>query len=62
MQAPATDHLSRQLGQVRAGRIGIQQLVLDLAEEKQVKITYQGDLSKWSERVYPILAKKALDK
>jgi hypothetical protein len=37
-------------------------LVLEAAERAQARIPYPGDLSKWSERVYPILLKKAQEK
>jgi hypothetical protein len=37
-------------------------LVLEAAERAQARIPYPGDLSKWAERVYPILLKKAQEK
>jgi hypothetical protein len=37
-------------------------LVLEVAERAQARIPYPGDLSKWAERVYPILLKKAQEK
>jgi len=37
-------------------------LVLEAAERAQARIPSPGDLSKWAERVYPILLKKAQEK
>lgn len=37
-------------------------LVLEAAERAQARIPYPGDLSKWAERVYPFLLKKAQEK
>jgi hypothetical protein len=37
-------------------------LVLEAAERSQARIPSPGDLSKWAERIYPILLKKAQEK
>jgi hypothetical protein len=37
-------------------------LVLEAAERVQARIPYPGDLSKWAERIYPILLKNAQEK
>jgi hypothetical protein len=37
-------------------------LVLEAADRAHVRIPYPGDLSKWAERVYPILLKKVQEK
>jgi len=37
-------------------------LVLESAERAQARIPYPGDLSRWAERIYPLLLKKAQEK
>jgi len=37
-------------------------LVLEAAERGGVRIPYPGDLSRWAERVYPVLLKRAQEK